>query len=178
VQYGPDAVRYYFLRAVPFGRDGDFTQGGFEALYSADLANGFGNLVQRVTTLAVRRPGDVPRAECSQAELDLRARAEALPARLDEAFEALALHEAAIALGEFVRGIDRYLDATKPWTLRQPGRVALVLDEVVQSATVAARYYTPFIPRAATEALRRLTRRRTGPPLFPRLEVPGLPLVR
>ena len=53
-EFGSDAVRYYFLRAIPFGQDGDFTHGDFVARYTADLANDFGNLVQRATTLASR----------------------------------------------------------------------------------------------------------------------------
>ena len=53
-EFGADAVRYYFLRQVPFGQDGDYTRESFVRTYNADLANTFGNLVQRTTTLAAR----------------------------------------------------------------------------------------------------------------------------
>jgi methionyl-tRNA synthetase len=63
-EFGSDAVRYFFLRAIPFGQDGDYTRQQFVDRYNADLANDFGNLVQRATTLAQRfaqpSPSDGP----------------------------------------------------------------------------------------------------------------------
>ncbi len=155
-RYGSDAVRYYFVRAVPFGKDGDFTEQAFLATYNGDLANGFGNLVQRATALATRHPDAGSRAPATSAEDKLRRAAEALPTRIEAAFDTLALHEAATAVGEFVRAVDRYLDATEPWKQRDPERLATVLDHVVEATRVAAWYYAPFIPRAALEAHCRL----------------------
>jgi len=158
-EFGSDAVRYYFLRAIPFGQDGDFTLSDFSTRYTADLANDFGNLVQRATTLAARHSHLGRAAELGSAEDRLREHATGLGPRVSAAVEALALHEALAAIHEFVRDTNRYIDATAPWTLAkesQTERLAVVLDHVVEAARLAAWYYAPFIPRAATEAHRRL----------------------
>jgi methionyl-tRNA synthetase len=190
--FGSDAVRYYFLRAIPFGQDGDYHYAAFVARYNADLANDFGNLVQRATRLASRERAlstsqDAP---LCQAEEDLREQARTLAERVEAAFDALALHEAVTAVGAFVGQANRYIEVTAPWSLAKQGatdRLALVLDHVVEAARLAAWYYSPIIPRAAAEAHQRLAGtpaapgkgtfqtagRGTvvfGPPLFPRRE--------
>ena len=81
-EFGSDAVRYYLLRAIPFGQDGDFTRGDFVARYTADLANDFGNLVQRATTLAERQPLATLRGLEGESERQLQSAAEALPDRV------------------------------------------------------------------------------------------------
>ena len=188
---GSDAVRYFFLRAIPFGQDGDYQHAGFVARYNADLANDFGNLVQRATRLASRdRALARENAPLSQAEEDLRAHARVLADRVASAFEALAVHAAVAAIGDFVSEANRYLEITAPWTLAKPGsspRLELVLDHAVEAARLAAWYYAPIIPRAAAEAHQRLAGVPVehgsgtfqpaprgavtfGPPLFPRRE--------
>jgi len=192
LDFGSDAVRYYFLRAIPFGQDGDYQHTGFVARYNADLANDFGNLVQRATRLANRdRAASTRQGEpLSQAEDDLREQAATLSVRVEAAFEALALHEAVTAIGTFVGQANRYIEITAPWILGKHGaseRLEVVLDHVVEAARLAAWYYSPIIPRAAAEAHERLagtqplpghgtfeTAGRStavfGPPLFPRRE--------
>ena len=175
--FGSDAVRYYFLRAVPFGQDSDFTRRSFVARYNADLANDFGNLVQRTTTLASRHlasPGVCSTPEAEGPEAALHAEAALLVARVDEAVDRLALHEAVAAVGVFVGHVNRYLDLTAPWSLtreQQTERLDVVLQHLLEATCLAATYYTPVIPRAAAEALRRLGSHPAlvGPPLFPRL---------
>ena len=198
-EFGSDAVRYYFLRAIAFGQDGDYTRSALVARYNAELANDFGNLVQRATALASRSPalvgvgdGNVlppDDAELAAPELALREQAEVLRERVEAAFERLALDEAVAAVGEFVAQANRYAQLTAPWELAKGGqtaRLAVVLDHLVEAARLAAWYYAPIIPRAANEAHRRLAgsvpspeqgrfgavRRGevvAGPPLFPRM---------
>jgi methionyl-tRNA synthetase len=173
-EFGSDAVRHYLLRGTPFGQDGDFTQQGFVARYNAELANGFGNLVQRASVLASRfgtstsRSGD----DCAS-ETVLRAAAERGRERVEEAFERLALHEAVGAADDFVGEANRYLEATQPWRLARAGatrRLEVVLRTTVDAARTAAALYAPIIPRAAAEAQQRLASwpPRVGEPLFPR----------
>jgi methionyl-tRNA synthetase len=117
-EFGSDAVRYYFLRAIAFGQDGDYTRQGLVARYNADLANDFGNLVQRATALASRNltlaPAD---AQLAPPEQELRAQAAALADRVASAFERLALDEAVTAIGAFVGQANRYAQITAPWEL-------------------------------------------------------------
>jgi methionyl-tRNA synthetase len=196
-EFGADAVRYYFLAAVPFGQDGDYTRRDFVARYTADLANDFGNLVQRATALASQHPALAGRhaAPLSPAEERLREHARALTDRVTAGFETLALHEALAAVGGFVREANRYVETTAPWALARQGdthRLALVLAHIVEATRLAAWWYAPIIPRAAAEAHRRLAGTPpqpgqggfapnrpwtvvVGPPLFPRLELSGSP---
>lgn len=87
-QFGADAVRYYFLRAVPFGQDGDYSESAFRDRYNAALANDLGNLVQRATTLVTRASG-------------------ALPQRVADAIAAPAPDEALAAIEAFVAATNR-----------------------------------------------------------------------
>jgi methionyl-tRNA synthetase len=169
-EFGSDAVRYYLLRNVVFGQDGDFTRRGLIDRYNAELANGFGNLVQRVTSLAARYGLPDSVSSCGA----LLAPASAARARQERAFAELALHDAVAAADDFVRDVNRYLQTTAPWDLARNGdsqRVHAVLAEVLRATRVAADLYAPFIPRAAAEASRRLRHPiDLGAPLFPRLE--------
>jgi methionyl-tRNA synthetase len=166
-EFGSDAVRYYLLRGIVFGQDGDFSRQAFVARYNSELANDFGNLVQRATSLANRYGLN------SVSTGRLRAAGEAAQARVATAFEALAPHEAAAAAGEFVGQVNRYLQTASPWELAKAGqteRAQAVIGEVVTATRQAAELYLPFIPRASAEALRRLAASppEVGPPLFPR----------
>ena len=162
-EFGADAVRHYLLRVVPFGQDGDFTRESFIATYNSDLANGFGNLVHRTTSLASRYA-----TSGATTCIALRDCADTVSARVADAFGRLALHEAVGAVGEFVRDINRYLQSTKPWELADPEARGVVLGDVVAATALAARLYEPFIPSAAREAQRRLATAEVGAPLFPR----------
>jgi methionyl-tRNA synthetase len=190
-EFGSDAVRYYFLRAIAFGQDGDYTRSALVARYNAELANDFGNLVQRATALASRNavPASVD-GNLTAPEATLRTQANVLAEHVSAAFAGLALDEAVTAIGEFVNQANRYAQLTAPWELAKAGsgqRLAVVLDHLVEAARLAAWYYAPIIPRAAAEAHRRLAgapptpgngtfdprRRGTvvfGAPLFPRRE--------
>ncbi len=189
-EFGSDAVRYYFLRAIAFGQDGDYTRQALVARYNAELANDFGNLVQRATALAIRNSAASSLdAELAAPELDLRAQAAVLADHVAGSFEHLALDEAVAAIGDFVGQANRYAQLTAPWELARDGataRLAVVLDHLVEAARLAAWYYVPIIPRAAAEAHQRLAgslpepgqgyfgalRRGavvSGPPLFPRV---------
>jgi methionyl-tRNA synthetase len=175
-EFGSDAVRYYLLRSTPFGQDGDYTRDSLVRVYNAELANGYGNLVQRATTLAARHAAalDAAGPACAP-EAELCARAELVESRVARAFETLALHQAATAVGEFVKDANRYLQVTAPWELARAGetsRLGVVLRHTLDAARLATRWYSPVIPRASAEASRRLgvTPVQTGAPLFPRLQ--------
>ena len=176
-EFGSDAVRYYFLRAIAFGQDGDYTRSALVARYNAELANDFGNLVQRATALASRSPASPLHAlassgaefapadlcsfevELAPPEVALRAQAGVLAERVAAAFDRLALDEAVTAIGEFVNQANRYAQLTAPWDLAKAGqtaRLGVVLDHLVEAARLAAWHYAPIIPRAAAEAHRRL----------------------
>jgi methionyl-tRNA synthetase len=189
-EFGADAVRYYFLRAVPFGQDGDYTPAAFAARYNAELANDFGNLIQRATSLVARyAAGVVPApAAAGDAEARLLAAAEALPAQVADAYARLALDAAGGAVCSFVTTANRYAEETAPWHLARQSaagagaqattgattgsageapqrRLATSLYHLAEAARLAAWYLWPFIPQAAAEAHRRLSGREPVPGL-------------
>jgi methionyl-tRNA synthetase len=161
-EFGPDALRYFLVRAIPFGQDGDYTRAAVVARYNADLANNFGNLVQRAVNLIERFAGGrVPvGVEEGPDERPLRAAGHDLPVRVAEAFERLALDEAAAAVLAFVGEANRYVESQAPWHLAQSGwtvRVETIVYHVWEAARLAAWHLWPFVPRGAAEAHRRLS---------------------
>src|SRR3989338_5479800 len=108
--YGTDAVRYFLLREIPAAEDGDFSYEKFEQRYNADLANGLGNLVQRVATLAEKyavKTLDPADAAIVQIIADVERSVFAELA----AYE---FHRALSALWQFVAWGNKYVDERKP----------------------------------------------------------------
>jgi len=119
---GVDALRYYLLREVPLGLDGDFTFESLFGRFNAELANDLGNLVNRSLTLLGKFARDIaPAYAGSVAELpvhaELAASAEHAIAATAAAFEAIAPSRALEAIWKLVRDANRYVDATAPWQL-------------------------------------------------------------
>jgi len=160
--FGSDAFRYYFLRAIAFGQDGSFSWEDLHARYTAELANGFGNLASRVAAMvgryydgALPAAGAPTAAEDALADVAARAVADA-----DAAIDRLALHEAIAAVWTLVEATNGYLTEQAPWsaaktevgvdgTYPQGGRLATVLVTSAEALRVLAVLLHPVIPRAA-----------------------------
>jgi len=148
-RHGPDALRYFLLREVGFESDGNFTWERFDERYTADLADGLGNLASRSLAMLVRyRGGVVP--DGPPTPLD-RAAAEAI-ARYGAAMDRLDLRGGADALWDLVSAANLYVQQAAPWTLAKEGR-AEELDRAL--AALARCLYrlavlaSPFIPGKA-----------------------------
>ena len=119
-KYGADAFRYFLLREVPFGQDGDFSQGAMITRINSDLANGLGNLLSRTLTLIERtQAGRVPASgEIGAAERDLQqATVTLLSDLLPRHLEQLEFNRALEAIWQVVQIANQYVDKTAPWTL-------------------------------------------------------------
>jgi methionyl-tRNA synthetase len=153
-EFGVDAVRYHFLRDTPFGPDGDFSYEGLLARYNSDLANNFGNLVSRVTTVVGSKCGGVGPAPRDDSPLRPVA-AEVVKATAD-AWDRLAPSEALEATWRLIRQTNAHLEDNEPWKA-EPGReVDAVLGDALEAVRIVCLLAWPAIPRATTEAWRRL----------------------
>ncbi len=155
-RFGADAFRYYLLRDIPFDGDGSFSWERFEAVYTAELANGIGNLASRTTAMVEKYcAGVVPagaRGDVDAADLGDYAAARAA---LDGSRGYLC-HEALDAIVRTVGRANQFIQDTKPWALaKDPANRAeleRVLATLVRQLARQAVYLSPFMPEKA-EAL-------------------------
>jgi len=159
-RYGLDAVRYFLLREIPFGGDGDFSHRAMVGRMNGDLANDFGNLAQRVLSMINKNCGAVlptPGA-FSAADQAMLGAARGLYPRLVDEIGRQAFHVALEALWQVIGAANRYVDEQAPWALRKTdparmGTVLYVVAEVVRHLAILAQ---PFMPDACGRLLDQL----------------------
>jgi methionyl-tRNA synthetase len=190
--YGPDALRFYVLREVSFGSDGEVSPEGFETRYTTELANEYGNLASRTLAMLSRyRDGVVPDARPpDELVTDFEGLAEAVCSRLDQLELTAALNE----IWQRIKRLNRYVQDEQPWQLAKDGAQAERLDQVLFSLAEGLRVVSvllhPFMPGSAERLLAALgqddysldaARLGAGGPgatigelgqLFPRVETP------
>ncbi len=156
-RFGPDPLRLYLTKEVPYGGDGDFTWERFEEKYNADLANNLGNLVNRVAAMSERFSqgrvaawGGGPLAAVAQDA----ARAYA------GAMDRLALHEGVAAAYRLISAANEFIAERQPWSLAKDPTKADLLSQVLYDAAEAVRIgavlLLPVMPASAAEILRRM----------------------
>ena len=160
--FGADAFRYYFMRAISFGADGSFSWEDMSARYTAELANGLGNLASRATAMVERycdgvlpEPGAYSNADrqLQEALLDTVARADSAMGQLD-------LAGGIAAIREFVDHVNLYVTEQEPWKLakdpEQLDRLHTVLYTMSEALRAIAVLYNPVMPTAMTTLWARL----------------------
>ena len=164
--FGSDGYRYYFMRDISFGQDGEFSWEGMVARYNSDLANDFGNLVSRVSTMVDRYlDGAIPKppddSELTDTETDLRHAFANSMSHVARSFDLITPTQAAKAAFSFVRKANAYVEQVAPWKLAKEEsdrrRLEVVLYELAESLRLMALLLSPFIPRAAQELWERLS---------------------
>jgi methionyl-tRNA synthetase len=159
---GVDGVRYAVLREVPFDRDADVSYDGFIRRYNADLANDFGNLLNRSLNM-VSRYLDGERSAPTEGELE-HAWSAAWTAYVT-AMDAFLLHDALSALWEFVGEANRFVDREQPWTLAKQAkagdaeatdRLRGVLGDLLEACRVISLAAAPVIPSASARVQQQL----------------------
>lgn len=152
-RYGLDCVRYFLLREVPFGSDGDFSHRAMVGRINGDLANALGNLVQRVLAMIQRNCGGrMPEPGAfSEADEALLGIAGGLLDRLRGEFVAQTFHRGLEAVWEAVGAANRYVDEQAPWALGKtdPGRMATVLYTLSEVIRLIAIVLQPVMPGSA-----------------------------
>ena len=162
---GADALRYFLLREIPFGQDGNFSFDALVQRYNGDLANGYGNLVSRVVNMVHKYFGGVvPEVGAeTPAEAALRKNAEAAISAFGPAFDELNFSEALKLLWALVAETDGYLTANAPWKKppeRSDAEHAKLQARVLGTAAEAIRVITalayPIVPDAASKVWEQL----------------------
>jgi methionyl-tRNA synthetase len=166
-KYGADAVRYFVLREVPFGQDGDVSEEKLRARYDGDLANGLGNLVSRVTTLVEKYlDGVVPRGTVPDQPF--------VPSAIDSLIENYKFHDALAEIWKEVARANKIVDETKLWELGKTDleEFARVAKELLVIIETVAEQLLPFIPESAQKILDAVQAEKItkAEALFPRLD--------
>jgi len=197
---GAEPLRYYLMREVTLGQDGDVSLEGLRARYNNELANELGNLVSRtVSMIGKYRDGAIPQAGPEgEALAAVASEGEAMVVKSAEQYADLNVTAALDTIWEFVRRLNKLVEEEAPWKLAKDEAQAARLDAVLNGLAAGLRLVAlavyPVIPRTAVEVLRRvgqahggadllldkaawaaLTQAKVvaGPSLFPRLETEG-----
>ncbi|MBR1486762.1 MAG: methionine--tRNA ligase, partial [Synergistaceae bacterium] len=151
-EYGLDPFRYFLLREVPFGNDGDFSELALVGRINSDLANDLGNLLNRTLQMINNyRGGVVP--ECVNAESELSSMAANVLERVDDAMNNFAFDDALKIIWEFISRANKFIDETAPWKLAkdesQAERLNFVLLNLYEALRFAALLIAPTMPDTA-----------------------------
>lgn len=159
-RFGPDAFRYYLLRDIPFDGDGSFSWERFEAVYTAELANGLGNLASRTTAMVEKYFDSVvpagARGDVDAADLGDYAAARAAV----DGSAGFPIHEAVAAVMRTVNRANQLIQDSKPWALAkdpaQKPELERVLATLVRQLARQAVYLSAIMPAKAEELWRML----------------------
>jgi methionyl-tRNA synthetase len=155
--YGVDALRYFFLREVPFGQDGNYSHEAIVNRMNADLANDLGNLAQRSLSMINKNcNGLMPHfAHLSDEDRAILSDAYSLPHKLRQHMETFALHTILAEIWRVVADANRYFASEEPWIKRKtdPERMTTILAVTAEVLRIIAIVAQPFIPTSASSLL-------------------------
>ncbi|MCI8458822.1 MAG: methionine--tRNA ligase [Clostridia bacterium] len=157
-RYGADALRYYLLRAMPFGADGAYTSEALLTRINTDLCNDLGNLVRRTGKMNVQYfNGEISRGQAVSGEDDpVVAQMNALYGEVKAAMDEYKPQRALEKIFDLIGAANKYIDVTKPWALAKEGQterlreVLYVLNEAVR---IAGTLLLPFVPQTAAKIM-------------------------
>jgi len=153
-RYGTDPFRYFLLREVPFGLDGDFSEAALVGRINSDLANDLGNLLNRTLQMVDNFFGGTlpPVEKAGPLEEEIARLADETLAEVDARMEDFAFDEALKAIWAFVSRGNKYIDETMPWTLAREEKGAelgVVLNTLYDVLRLSAMLLAPFMPGTA-----------------------------
>ena len=161
-KFGADALRYYCMREVSFGQDGQISPAGFEARYETELANEYGNLANRTLSMIGRyRDGVVPDAGAESVLVQVFENA---PNRVRALMQQAELTQALEEIWKLVRRLNQYVEETRPWDLAKEQENSDQLDGVLYGLAEGLRITTlllhPYMPETTARLLDAIGERR------------------
>jgi len=159
--FGVDQVRYFFLREVPFGQDGSYSEDAIIGRINADLANELGNLAQRSLSMVAKNlDGIVPEpGEFTAEDKALLKAADTLMDRVRSHYDATAMHLALEAIWSVLSAANKYFSAQEPWVLRKASteeatdRFRTVLYATLETVRIATLLSQPVMPESTGKLL-------------------------
>ena len=162
-RFGVDAVRYYLTREINFGNDGSFSPEQFVERVNTDLANSFGNLLNRTVSMINKYfEGKIPEYKGKITEFDgsLESTIEQTISSFENAMDDLRITEAITYVNELVNRANKYIDETMPWALAKDEakkrELASVMNHLAYAIYVASRLYHPVLVTASDKAFNQL----------------------
>ncbi len=189
--YGIDALKYYLLRDIQFGHDGDFSEDNLITRINADLANDLGNLVHRTLAMISQNFEKLPSPnEADTHDEELKELTEETIGKYFEFMDAFKFTQALESLWTLIRFGNKYIDLTEPWILAREGektRLATVLYNLSDVIRNVAIMVSPILTNTANEIFKRFNQEnnieklawhetvpdveiKSGKPLFPRID--------